>query len=341
MSSEARMKRCFVISPIGAEGSESREHADDVFEFIIQPAMQRCGFQAFRADHFREPGKITQQMLDAILTYDLCVALLTGNNANVYYELAIAQSAERPVILLLLKGEEPPFDIHDLRLVYYDLKPRELRNGTYVDAIVEHLQTFERLSWRPTSIFDGASPLRTLAEGSEGSRFLAKADDLGSNDAWLQLILDSEKTIELMGATLRAWSRRKDFGGVLSRKAKAGCSIRILIGDAENEGLRYRDRLAMNERDDTAMADDIRTMTRYFAALSSQNDGISFRQIRFGMPPFRVTRTDQLVTFVPYLYSEPGGYSPLWQAASGSALYRLMQNEFETLWEANAPRREL
>jgi hypothetical protein len=31
--------RAFVISPIGAESSKVREHADDVFDFIIKPAM--------------------------------------------------------------------------------------------------------------------------------------------------------------------------------------------------------------------------------------------------------------------------------------------------------------
>ena len=32
-------KKCFVISPIGPPDSEIREHADDVFEYIIKPAM--------------------------------------------------------------------------------------------------------------------------------------------------------------------------------------------------------------------------------------------------------------------------------------------------------------
>jgi hypothetical protein len=53
------MKRCFVISPIGAEGSTIREHADDVFDYIIKPAMEKCGIQAFRSDHLQEPGRIT------------------------------------------------------------------------------------------------------------------------------------------------------------------------------------------------------------------------------------------------------------------------------------------
>jgi len=103
-----RKRRCFVISPIGPEGSPVREHADDVFEFIIRPALEACQIEAFRSDHLREPGKISDQMFRAILTDDLCVAVLTGNNPNVYYELAVAQSAARPVIILLERASRCP-----------------------------------------------------------------------------------------------------------------------------------------------------------------------------------------------------------------------------------------
>ena len=34
------MRKCFVISPIGEEGSKIRQHADDVYEFIIEPALK-------------------------------------------------------------------------------------------------------------------------------------------------------------------------------------------------------------------------------------------------------------------------------------------------------------
>ena len=84
-------KRCFVISPIGESGSPTREHADDVFEFIIKPAMDELGIQVYRADHSQQIGRITEQMFNSILEEDLCVAILTFFNPNVFYELAVAQ----------------------------------------------------------------------------------------------------------------------------------------------------------------------------------------------------------------------------------------------------------
>jgi hypothetical protein len=142
------MKRCFVISPIGQDGSEVRKHADYVFYFIIKPALDKHGIEAVRSDHLNEPGKISDQMFREILNDDLCVAVLTGRNPNVYYELAVAQSATRPVILLIQEGEELPFDIQDLRTVRYDLDPKRLFEGTYANVLSDYITSFEAMQWR-------------------------------------------------------------------------------------------------------------------------------------------------------------------------------------------------
>lgn len=54
--------KCFVISPIGEEGSDVRQHADDVFRYIIEPAMKECEIEAIRSDQLYKPGLISEQM---------------------------------------------------------------------------------------------------------------------------------------------------------------------------------------------------------------------------------------------------------------------------------------
>ena len=76
-----------------------RRHSDHVFKYIIKPAMDEMGIDAYRSDHSHGIGKISDQMFQSILNEDLCIAVLTFTNPNVYYELAIAQSAARPVII--------------------------------------------------------------------------------------------------------------------------------------------------------------------------------------------------------------------------------------------------
>ncbi|MFM1816344.1 MAG: hypothetical protein RLZ98_3039, partial [Pseudomonadota bacterium] len=117
-------KICFVISPIGAEGSATRQHADTVLSCIIEPAceagdnLQDTLYKCERGDHKTAPGKITDQIYEDILNADLIVAVLTDHNPNVYYELAIAQAAAKRVILLMEKGFDAPFDIKDHRIIY-------------------------------------------------------------------------------------------------------------------------------------------------------------------------------------------------------------------------------
>lgn len=139
--------RCFVISPISTHDSEIREHVDDVFDFIIKPAALECGVEAYRADHLQEHGRITDQMFKSILNENFCIALLTGHNPNVFYELAIAQSVGKPVVILIEKGADLPFDVQDIRCVQYDLKPRALHNGSYKSELVAHIRGIQSQGW--------------------------------------------------------------------------------------------------------------------------------------------------------------------------------------------------
>ena len=74
-----------------------------------------------RADEIDQPGMITVQIIERLLTADLVVAYLTGQNANVFYELAIRHAAKKPIVHLYKSGETLPFDVSQLRAIKYDL----------------------------------------------------------------------------------------------------------------------------------------------------------------------------------------------------------------------------
>ena len=40
------MKICFVVCPIGSEGSETRKRSDELLNYIIKPVCEKCGFEA-------------------------------------------------------------------------------------------------------------------------------------------------------------------------------------------------------------------------------------------------------------------------------------------------------
>jgi nucleoside 2-deoxyribosyltransferase len=137
--------RCFVISPIGERESPVRKHADKVFNYLIKPAMDERGIEVARADHIDDPGRITDRMIEEILTADLCVAVLTGANPNVFYEVALAQAAGRPLILMLERGQNPPFDIRDYQYVEYDLQIDTVEETRA--AILRKIDLFRQGGW--------------------------------------------------------------------------------------------------------------------------------------------------------------------------------------------------
>jgi hypothetical protein len=114
------IKACFVIAPIGAEGSEERERSDQVLQHIICPACEECGYQATRADRISEPGLITSQVIQRLIDDELVVADLTDHNANVFYELAIRHAVKKPVVQLIQSGQSIPFDVAGARTIHVD-----------------------------------------------------------------------------------------------------------------------------------------------------------------------------------------------------------------------------
>ena len=226
------------------EGSQEREHADDVFDYIIKPALEECGIVPERADHFHQPGLISEQMLRAILSYDVCIALLTFNNPNVFYELAIAQSANRPVVILLENERELPFDVKDHRCVYYDLKPRSLMEGRHRAQLISHVRALEAAGWPGTGL-PGVS-LRHPAD--RPCDVLPAAREFGVPEDWLALLDETERDFSIAGINLHDWRRTTGFAEAVARrttgfaeavarKAQDGCRVRVLLLDPDNPAL--------------------------------------------------------------------------------------------------------
>lgn len=113
-------KRCFVISPIGEDDSETRKRSNQVLRHIIGPAAQQCGYDTVRADEIDKPGLITSQVIQHIVSDELVIADLTERNPNVFYELAIRHAIKKPLVQVIQKGEKIPFDVAGLRTISID-----------------------------------------------------------------------------------------------------------------------------------------------------------------------------------------------------------------------------
>jgi hypothetical protein len=118
MSASDGKKLCFVVSPIGQPGSESRKHADWVLDYIIKPEMVHYPeFEVRRADNDFRPGQIDVHMINDLLDAELVIADLRLRNPNVFYEVGIRHMQEKPTIHLQLESEEWIFDVTGYRSV--------------------------------------------------------------------------------------------------------------------------------------------------------------------------------------------------------------------------------
>ena len=109
----------FVIQPIGEEGSPVRKRADAIANYIVAPVVREFDLKVpvGRADRDPTPGPITSRLLRSILDAQLIVADLTGRNPNVFYELCFAHSFGKPVVILVDKAENLPFDVKNERVI--------------------------------------------------------------------------------------------------------------------------------------------------------------------------------------------------------------------------------
>lgn len=313
-------KRCFVISPIGEPGSAMREHADDALEFIIKPAMEELGIYAYRADHSQQIGRITDQMYTSILSDDLCIAVLTFHNPNVFDELAIAQSAARPVIILIEKGQTIPFDIRDLRAIEYDLKPRALRDKVYVNQIVEHVRNLEAAKWTVNVPF--GSQLSPLG-GSHGQlKFYDKVESYGTSDRWMELVQNTSAGLDLSGISLRWWTKLAAFRSTLLLKAGQGCKVRILLMHPDNPALPQYINKSIKIGGLQHLPTEINGTYSFFGELSKDQPNIQVRRVLTGCLHQQIVRNDDIMTIMLLLYAEGTSQSPMVECSSRSPLYK-------------------
>ncbi|MCI9141442.1 MAG: nucleoside 2-deoxyribosyltransferase [Lachnospiraceae bacterium] len=160
---EDSQRKCFVISPIGDPGSDIRKNADQLFNHIIKPVCEKCGFKAIRIDHENTPDSITQEILDSLYNYDLVIADLTGHNPNVFFEIGYRTSTGKPIIHLKRKGEKIPFDVSSIRTFDYDL--------TDLDVVVETSERLEKAILSFAYVDDLDEPEEF--EGGEGNKIIS------------------------------------------------------------------------------------------------------------------------------------------------------------------------
>jgi len=112
-------RKCFVVTPIGPDGSQTRRAADGLIAAVIEPTLSKLNFETFVAHKIDAPGSITRQVIEFLLSADLVVANLTELNPNVMYEVAVRHCTGKPIVVMAEHGTKLPFDLSDERTVFF------------------------------------------------------------------------------------------------------------------------------------------------------------------------------------------------------------------------------
>lgn len=104
----------------------------------IKQACKETGFSCTRSDEKQLPGNLLSQILRMIISSSLVIAVIDGRNPNVFYEIGIAHSLGKPVIMIANRDDKDrqTADIASNRLLLYrdmaDLK-------TQLSSTLNHL----------------------------------------------------------------------------------------------------------------------------------------------------------------------------------------------------------
>jgi hypothetical protein len=110
----------FVLMPF-------RPELKPVYEDHIKKVAEELALTVTRGDDFFTARSIMEDIWDAICAAKIIIADCTGRNPNVFYELGIAHTVGKPVILITQATDDVPFDLRHIRFIHYEYTPRGMK----------------------------------------------------------------------------------------------------------------------------------------------------------------------------------------------------------------------
>jgi nucleoside 2-deoxyribosyltransferase len=99
----------------------SQDWSADVHR-ILATACEAAGVRAVRGDDLFSPTDILEDIWQGLNAADFVIADITGRNPNVLYELGIAHTLAKPVLILSKEAADIPIDLATRRVILYGQK---------------------------------------------------------------------------------------------------------------------------------------------------------------------------------------------------------------------------
>ena len=185
------MPLCFVIQPF--TDIYNKRFAD-----LYKPAIEAAGMTAYRVDQDSAATVLVEAIEKNIKRAAVCLADITEDNPNVWYELGFAFAAGRPVVMACSDerqkaGKRFPFDIQHRAIV------------TYKTESQSDFQAFkDRLTERLKTMLEQGEVLDEMAEQSS----VASVDGLSSKELNVLAVIATNVTQD--DHATQIWNVRSD-----------------------------------------------------------------------------------------------------------------------------------
>ena len=159
------MPTCFVIQPFDSGKFDKR------FEDIYKPALEQAGIEPYRVDQDPTVEVPIDTIEDRIRDATICLADITTDNPNVWYELGFAFASGRSVIMVCSDERVDgrfPFDIQHRTVIKYSSDSssdfEKLRNDITVraKALVRKGETMKFIESEKLASREGLSQVEIL-----------------------------------------------------------------------------------------------------------------------------------------------------------------------------------
>jgi hypothetical protein len=157
---------CFVIQPFDGSKFDKR------FQDVYKPAIEGAGIEAYRVD--TDPGVSVpiEAIEKGIRQATVCLADISTDNPNVWYELGYAFASNRPVVMVCSEertGKKYPFDIQHRSIIPYladspsDFEKLKLNLTSRLQAILKQDSVLDEIAnAAPVSLLHGLSQPEVL-----------------------------------------------------------------------------------------------------------------------------------------------------------------------------------
>ena len=187
------MPKCFVIQPFDDEN-------DRRYDEVYKPALEKAGVEPYRVDRDLSVTVVIDAIEAQIRESDICLADITTDNPNVWYELGFAFAVGCPVVMTCAEArvEKLPFDVrHRIVIKYATASPS--------DFVQLRAEVVRRVGARLND-----TDLTAAKNGEDGGEAVGFE--------WLQSVTIEESPVFARGSTLRLARTTVVVGGNASGK---------------------------------------------------------------------------------------------------------------------------